>query len=374
MIELESESTQEAVVSNSSAGRWLGVAAGAALTALVAIGLVTGGGDDQPDAATTLPPTSVASTTTTTSPAENPDRPVAAPATTTEPPARPTAGRVPPIDATVIALDQFDDLVLIDVESDEVTNLDLFTELGVVTDIAPYGDGFVIVDQDGVLLLRSDFAPLANPLGRPIAWDESTIWATSIRDTQTEPELFVHQAGEPSIAVPGPNFAVTTAGIDSGTLLLDSPTGVVALGPDGQVGDSDILVHLRRGPVRLVTACDGLSCRLELRHDDGHTVDLPDDSDVDEIAVSWDGRLVAGGPPRDGWILNTTTGVVGSLIRPDGELSFAVGADLLVVAQGRLVRLLDTTGLPEGSIGLAWQVTLPTNTRTGVLLVVGEDG
>ena len=358
MIELENDDAAEVVVSNRNAGTWLGIGAGLLVVILVAAGLSLSGSDADDATPTTIAPatTGPASAGSSSDDGESTPRTVA-------------AGRVPPVDATVVAVDRSGRLVLIDVESDVVTRNDLDVELDGIDSVIPFGDGYALVDTTRAIVLDDDFALVGTRSGRVVAADETTMWAIS-----TDPDsLTVHRAGEPSRTLPGSVFTPSSAGVDSGTLYLAGPTGVLRASPDGEVTSVDEVVHRRRGPVRLVTTCEVFECRLELRHDDGRVLPIPDDSTPDEIAMSWDGRLIAGGPPREGWIMSSVSGVVGSLIRPIGELSFGFGSDLLIVSEDRLVRLLDTTGLPEGSIGLAWQVRLPDDVEPGAFLVVSEN-
>lgn len=354
------------LVTNGGGGRTAALLVGATLALLIIVGITSSGDDAAAPTTTGTPDTSIAPTTS-----------MAPTTSTTSPPTSLVSqldiGIVPSVDAVVLAIDVDRNLVSIDVETGVVERHELVFDPGFVQDIHPYGDDFALVGLDSVQIVSTDFASVETLSGSPIAWDSTSVWA-DIDGRPDMADLFgVYRPDEVPRTIVRPNFDIGDPTVDAGALVIDGPTGVWRLPPDGSVEIIDELTHRRRGPVRLVTTCEGLVCAPVLRHDDGRTIELPEGADVAEIAMSWDGRLVAGGPAREGWVLSTVTGESNNLVRPFGEMSWAYGSDLLIITENDQLMMLDTSGLPAAPIGLAWRITLPTDTRPFPFLVVTRE-
>ena len=343
--------------------RIIGVVAALGLAALVAVGVASGGSSPAAPASTTAPVETSAAPTTTEQ------------VTTSLPPVslveQIEATSLLPIDASIFALDTNRDLVEIDIQSGEIVRHELLFDPGFLLDIAPHGDNMMLVGLDSTLLLRPDRVAVESIRGEPVAWDTSTVWVR--RSTSAESDEFVVvRADKPPNAVAAPNFDIGRPTIDDGRLIVSGPTGVMGLGADGSVTTETELTHVRRGATRVVTRCEAVMCRPLVVHDDGREFEVPAGTMAESIVLSWSGNLAVGGEPDDGWILSFNIDQMQSFIRPIGNVSWAYGADYLIIARDATIVLFDTAGLPTGPVGLVWEIELPPDTRPSAFIVVAN--
>ncbi len=342
----------------------IGVVAALGLAALVAVGVASGGSSPAAPPSTTGPVETSAAPTTTT------ER-----VTTSIPPVslveQIEATSPFPIDASIFALDTNRDLVEIDIQTGQIVRHELLFDPGFLIDIAPFGDDVLLVGLDSTLLVQPDRFVSESIRGEPVAWDETSVWVR----LPTQPdaaELVVVRSDKPPIGVAAPNFDIGRPTIDDGRLIVSSPTGVIGLATDGTVTTESELTHVRRGPTRVVTRCEGLICRPLVVHDDGREFEVPDGTTAGSIVLSWTGTLAVGGEPDDGWILSFNVDQMQRFIRPVGDVSWAYGADYLAISRDATIVLFDTAGLPTGPVGPVWEIELPPDTRPLPFLIVAN--
>ncbi len=355
----------------SAGSRTTQIAAGLAILAVVVmlvVGIGSAGSDDaSPTPTTGSPQTSVAPTTTLA--------PTTTVATTLPPTTLASTVEVQasgPITAIVLALDVDRNLVEINMDTGEITRHELIFDPGFLLDIVPFGANILFVGLNGSQIVLPDRRSGGTVIGVPVVWDNTTIWSRFGLPPRDK-EFIVREAGKNPVVVAAPNFEFDDAFIDGGDMVIRSPTGVIRLAADGTVSTDADLTHLRRGPVRVITRCEGATCRPLIVHDDGTEFEVPDGTDVDTITLAWSGQFAAGGDdPANGWVLNVAAGQLGNVVLPSGTVSWVVGADIMVIARDARIVLFDPAGLPGELAGRTWSIDLPGDTRPTPFLVIAE--